>query len=157
MPFRLRLLCLGALLTAVPAHALTVPMTGWAATDSSQTTWADTAGACLLHEETLTQPYPSFQTADEARTFALRVQQTLMGQSEDGQKLTGVVTQPIDRAGTWTVLAVYVYTRSAVQYRATQLFLSVGGRLRLVTGSSANGEASACVGQMHEFLRFLAD
>ncbi len=150
-------LLVGSFLTAAPGQALTVPMTGWTATDSSGATWADSAGACLLHEEKLPQPYPTFGTADAARTFALKVQNALMGQTEGGQKLSTVVTQPVDRAGKWTVMAAYLFTQQNVQYRATQLYLSDGGKLRTVTGSSANGEASTCVGQMREFLRFLAD
>jgi hypothetical protein len=132
-------------------------MTGWAATDTSQKTWADPNGVCLLHEEQLTQAYPSFETADAARTFALKVQKALMDQTENGQKLQAVVTQPVDRAGKWTVMAAYLFTQNDVQYRATQLYLSNAGKLRTVTGSSADGEASACVNQMHEFLRYLAD
>lgn len=146
-----------ALLTATPVSALTVPMTGWTATDGSKSTWADPAGACLLHEEQLTQPYPTFDTADAARTFALKVQSALLGQVEGGQKLSAVVTQPVDRAGKWTVMAAYLFTQQAVQYRATQLYLSAGGKLKTITGSNADGEASACVGQMQEFLRYLAD
>jgi hypothetical protein len=139
------------------AAGLSVPMTGWAATDPSQKTWADPNGVCLLHEEQLTQAYPSFGTADAARTFALKVQKSLMEQTENGQKLQAVVTQPVDRAGKWTVMAAYLFTQNEVQYRATQLYLSNAGKLRTVTGSSADGEASPCVNQMHEFLRYLAD
>ena len=146
-----------AVFTVAPAWALTVPLTGWTSTDDTRATWADAAGVCLLREEKLTQPYPGFSTADAARSFALRVQTALLGQSENGQKLQSVVTQPVDRAGRWTVLAAYVFTQQQVQYHATQIYLSDGGKLRTVTGSSANGEASACVNQMREFLRFLAD
>ena len=147
----------GAILTAVPAWALTVPLTGWTATDSSGATWTDAAGACLMREEKLTQPYPSFTTAEAARAFALRVQAALLKQSENGQKLQSVVTQPVDRAGRWTVMTAYLFTQQQVQYHATQIYLSDSGKLRTVTGSSASGEASACVNQMREFLRFLAD
>ena len=143
--------------TAAPAWALTVPLTGWIATDDTGATWADAAGACLLREEKLTQPYPGFGTADAARSFALRVQTALLGQTENGQKLQSVVTQPVDRAGRWTVLAAYVFTQQQVQYHAIQIYLSDGGKLRTVTGSSVSGEASTCVNQMREFLRFLAD
>lgn len=146
-----------AALSLLPAQALTVPLTGWKATDSTRNTWADDAGACLLHEENLTQPYPTFDTADAARSFALRVQTALQAQSESGQKLQAVVTQPVDRAGKWTVMAAYLFTDKDVQYRATQLYLSDGGKLRTVTGSNADGEASNCVSQMREFLRYLAD
>ncbi len=144
-------------LCLTPGQALTVPLTGWKATDSTRNTWADDAGACLLHEENLTQSYPTFKTADAARTFALRVQTALQGQTEGGQKLQAVVTQPVDRAGKWTVMAAYLFTEKEVQYRATQLYLSDSGKLRTVTGSSADGEASSCVAQMREFLRYLAD
>jgi hypothetical protein len=153
----LKLLALGTLFLAAQGLSLSVPMTGWAATDSSGATWADSAGACLLREEQLTQPYPTFDTAEAARRFAIKVQSALLAQTEGGQKLSSVVTQPVDRAGKWTVLAAYVFSQQDVQYRATQLYLSDGGKLRTVTGSSADGEASACVTQMREFLRFLAD
>ena len=144
-------------LTLGGAQALTVPMTGWSAKDSSHSTWADSAGACVLKEESLPQPYPSFSTAEAARAFALKVQGALLGQNEGGQKLQAVITQPVDRAGKWTVMASYLFTSQEVQYRATQLYLSDQGKLRTVTGSSADGEASRCVGQMREFLRYLAD
>ena len=161
MPVWRALLCATALSAAAfcgaPALALTVPLNGWTATDSSGTTWADSAGACLLREEQLTQPYPTFDTADAARAFALKVQSALLAQSEGGQKLQSVVTQPVDRAGKWTVMAAYLFTQQQVQYRATQIYLSDGGRLRTVTGSSADKEASVCVSQMREFLRYLAD
>ena len=150
-------LALVALLTTGSGLSLSVPMTGWTATDTTGATWTDSAGACLLHEEKLPQPYPTFDTADAARTFAIKVQSALLGQTEGGQKLSSVVTQPVDRAGKWTVMAAYLFTQQDVQYRATQLYLSDSGRLRTVTGSSANGEASLCVSQMREFLRFLAD
>ena len=157
LPRTLRTLVVAAALSLLPARALTVPLTGWKATDPSQNTWADAAGACLLREENLTQSYPTFDTAEAARTFALRVQTALQGQTEGGQKLQSVVTQPVDRAGKWTVMAAYVFTDKDVQYRATQLYLSDAGKLRTVTGSSADGEASGCVSQMREFLRYLAD
>jgi hypothetical protein len=152
-----RALLITSLCSAVPALAITVPLSGWAATDDSQKTWADANGACLLSEQQLTQPYAGFDSAEAARAFALKVQSTLAGQSEGGQKLTSVVTQPVDRAGAWTIMATYLFVQQDVSYRATQLFLSDGGKLRTVTGSNTDGEASTCVSQMQEYLRYLAD
>ena len=135
-----------------PAQALTLPMNGWSATDASQKTWTDTNAACLVKEEALTQPDPGFTTLEAARAFSARLENTLRA-----QKLEGVIAQPVERAGRFTVLAAYLYSELGVQYHVTQLYLSDGGKLRTVTGSNANGEASECVVQMREFLRYLAN
>ncbi|MFC4453056.1 hypothetical protein [Deinococcus sonorensis] len=149
-----RLFTAGALLSSVlgSVQALSVPMSGWSASTPAQDTWNSDNGACVLQEMRLSQAFTSFQDAEAARKFALRIQQALMA-----QKLDAVVTQPVDRAGRWTVLAAYLFTKDGVQYRATQLYLSDAGKLRTVTGSTANGEASDCVAQMHDFLRYLAN
>ncbi len=147
-----RLLLLSLVLSAAPARAISVPISGWRALDAGQTNWTDGEAACMLREERLAQGYPGFTDRDSARAFAIRLQRALMA-----QKLQAVVAQPVERGDRWTVLASYLFTQGGVRYRAIQLYLSDDGRLRTVTGSNADGEASVCVGEMHDFLRFLAN
>jgi hypothetical protein len=144
------LLLLG--LCSLPAAALTLPLNGWTASDASGATWTDEAGACVLREQQLTQAYPVMPDAAAARTFAVRLQNALAA-----QKLTEVAATPVDRAGRWTVLASYIFEDQGVKYSAVQLYLSSGGKLRTLTGSAAQGEASECVNQMRQYLRYLAD
>lgn len=113
--------------------------------------WTDPAGACLLREERHGQAFPSFGTQAEAHRFALRLQNSL-GKS----RMREVVTQAVDRAGTWAVLAAYTHEANGVTYRISQLYLSDAGLLRTVTGSSAQHEASPCVNEMRTFLRYQA-
>lgn len=137
---------------ASPAQALVVPMGGWTPVAGNANVWTDVAGACLLREERHGQAFPTFRTLDEARTFALRLQKTL-----GGGTVSEVVTQPVERAGSWGVLAAYTHQEGGVSYRISQLYLSDAGILRTVTGSSAQHEASPCVNEMREFIRYLAN
>ena len=79
----------------------------------------------------------------------MRLQRTLGGQ----KTVSEVVTQPVERGGTWGVLAAYTHEANGVAYRISQLYLSDAGLLRTVTGSSAQHEANPCVNEMREFLR----
>lgn len=147
----LHLALLGALL-ACPARALIVPLTGWTPVNGNADIWTDPAGACLLREERHGQALPAFETQDKALAFAGRLQ-TSLGKGA----VRGVVTQPVERAGGWAVLAAYTFEDGGVAYRVSQLYLSDSGLLRTVTGSSAEHEASECVNAMREFLRYLAN
>ncbi|GAA5513377.1 hypothetical protein Dcar01_02110 [Deinococcus carri] len=151
-----------AALFSAPARALVVPLAGWTPVNGNANVWTDRAGACLLREERHGQAYPTFSTQEDARAFALRLQKAL-GQNKAGQdklgqnKLSEIVTQPVERAGTWAVLASYTHEQGGVAYRISQLYLSDAGLLRTVTGSSAQHEASACVNEMRDFIRYLAN
>ncbi|WP_156103424.1 hypothetical protein [Deinococcus sp. YIM 77859] len=138
-------------LLAPAAQGLVVPLQGWTPVNGNANVWTDPAGACVLREERHGQAFPTFRTQDEARRFALRLQSSL-AQS----RLREVVTQPVDRAGTWAVLAAYTHEDKGVAYRISELYLSDAGLLRTVTGSSAQHEASACVNEMRTFLRYQA-
>ncbi len=141
-----------AALSLPPAQALIVPMPGWTPVAGNANEWVDGAGACLLREEKHGQAFPAFKTQDQARAFALKLQSKL-----SARKVREVVTQPVDRAGAWSILASYSYEQSGITYRISQLYLSDSGILRTVTGSSAEFEGSPCVNAMREFLRYLAD
>lgn len=149
MPAPLRVLGAAFALSASPALALVVPMKGWTPVNGNANVWADTSGACLIREERHGQALPSFRTQAAARTFAVRLQRTLGGQ----KTVSEVVTQPVERGGTWGVLAAYTHEANGVAYRISQLYLSDAGLLRTVTGSSAQHEANPCVNEMREFLR----
>ncbi|WP_104990067.1 hypothetical protein [Deinococcus sp. NW-56] len=136
-------------LSAPSALALVVPMKGWTPVNGNAAVWADASGACLIREERHGQALPTFRTQASARTFAVRLQRTLGGQ----KTVAEVVTQPVERGGTWGVLAAYTHEANGVAYRISQLYLSDAGLLRTVTGSSAQHEASPCVNEMREFLR----
>ncbi|GAA5440986.1 hypothetical protein Dcae01_02515 [Deinococcus caeni] len=138
-------LCLGR------APALIVPMTGWTPQNGDANYWADARGECALREERHGQAFPTFTSPDDARSFALKLQSTL------GRSVSNVVTQPVDRAGQWGVLAAYDYQQGGVKYRVSQLFLSDSGVLRTVTGSSAAQGAPACANDMRDFIRYLAN
>jgi len=139
-------------LLAGPARALIVPMTGWAPVDGDARLWADSAGACALREERHGQAFPTFGTQGEARAFALRLHRSL-----SKSKVGDLVTQPVERGEGWGVLAVYSQQANGVTYDLRQLYLSDAGLLRTVTGSSARHEASPCVNEMREFLRYRAN
>ena len=74
-----------------------------------------------------------------------------------GRSVRSVVTQPVDRAGAWGVLAAYDYQQAGQTYRISQLYLSDRGVLRTVTGSAALKDAGACVNEMRDFIRYLAN
>lgn len=143
---------LAAALFAAPARALIVPLAGWTPVNGNANLWTDEAGACLLREDRSGQALPTLGTPEAARAFALRLQKSL-GKSG----VREIVTQPVERAGTWAVLAAYTHEDDGVTYRISQLYLSDAGLLRTVTGSSAQYEASACVNAMREFLRHQAN
>ncbi|MFC4425845.1 hypothetical protein [Deinococcus navajonensis] len=148
------LLC--ASLACGRADALVVPLAGWTPVSGNAQEWVDQAGACLLREERHGQAFPVFRSAEEARAFAGRLQNTLARQGS-AQKVSEVVAQPVDRAGVWSVLAAYSFEAAGVKYRVSQLYLSDKGVLRTVTGSSAQHEASECVNSMRDFIRYLAN
>ncbi|WP_425145441.1 hypothetical protein [Deinococcus sp.] len=135
-----------------PASALTLPLAGWTTTDAGAgaggSTWTDSAQACVLREDRLSQPFPSLPDAGAAGRLAVKMQKALLA-----QHFGEVVTQPVARGAGWAVLAAYTFAQDGVQYRAVQLFLSDAGKLRTVTGSYADGEASPCVNELHDFLR----
>lgn len=140
---------LAALLS--PAQALIVPLTGWTPVNGDANFWTDASGACLMREERSGQAFPTFTSAEDARAFALKLQGSL------GRSVRSVVTQPVDRAGAWGVLAAYDYHEAGTTYRISQLYLSDRGVLRTVTGSAAAKHAGACVNEMRDFIRFLAN
>ena len=131
---------------------LIVPLAGWTPVEGNANLWTDEAGACLLREDRSGQALPTLGTQEAARTFALRLQKSL-GRSG----VREIVTQPVERAGTWAVLAAYTHEEGGVAYRISQLYLSDAGLLRTVTGSSAQYEARACVNAMRDFLRYRAN
>ncbi|WP_184108768.1 hypothetical protein [Deinococcus metalli] len=139
------------LLLGGAAHGLIVPMTGWVPVNGDANVWTDATGACLMREERSGQAFPAFSSPDDARAFALKLQVTL------DKRVDAVVTQPIDRAGTWGVLAAYDYVQGGARYRVSQLYLSDRGILRTITGSSAVTGADACVNTMRDFIRYLAN
>lgn len=149
-PFRRGLALLSLGLTA-PAGALIVPMTGWVPVNGDANVWMDASGACLMREERHGQAFPSFGTPQAARSFALKLQASL------DKRMAAVVTQPVDRAGEWGVLAAYDYTEGGATYRVSQLYLSDSGLLRTITGSSALNESGECVNSMRDFIRYLAN
>ncbi|NTX99767.1 hypothetical protein [Deinococcus sp. JMULE3] len=134
-----------------PAQALIVPLTGWTPVNGDANYWTDPSGACLMREERSGQAFPTFTSAEDARTFALKLQSSL------GRSMRSVVTQPVDRAGAWGVLAAYDYQQAGVTYRISQLYLSDRGVLRTVTGSAAAKDAGACANEMRDFIRYLAN
>lgn len=149
----LRVLCAVLLSVSLsPAvSALIVPMTGWVPVNGDANYWTDESGACLMREERSGQAFPVFTSPEDARAFALKLQVVL------DRQMDSVVTQPVDRAGNWGVLAAYDYQQAGVTYRVSQLFLSDRGVLRTITGSSASGETGSCVTAMRDFIRYLAN
>ncbi|PYE53379.1 hypothetical protein DES52_109156 [Deinococcus yavapaiensis KR-236] len=129
--------------------AFAVPFENWDALPDG--TWQGGNGACLLKEERHQQPLPTFKTGDDARTFAARLQQALFA-----QKLVNVVTQPVEREGSWGVLASYRFASGGAEYNVSQLYLSSNGLLRTFTGSVKVGEFNQCVTDMQTFVRTMA-
>lgn len=129
--------------------ALAVPMPGWVPVNGDANLWTDSTGACLMREDRSGQAFPTFTSPDDARAFAMKLQVSL------DRRLDSVVTQPVDRAGTWGVLAAYNYQEGGETYRVSQLYLSDRGILRTITGSAAG--AGPCVNAMRDFIRYLAN
>ena len=144
-------LALFSLGLSASAGALIVPMTGWVPVNGDANVWMDASGACLMREERHGQAFPSFSAPEQARTFALKLQASL------DKRMASVVTQPVDRAGEWGVLAAYDYAEGGATYRVSQLYLSDSGILRTITGSSALDESGGCVNAMRDFIRHLAN
>lgn len=151
LPHRLTLTALALSALGAPAAALIVPMSGWVPVNGNANVWTNSSGACLLREERSEQTFPALASQDEALAFAARLRVQL------SKAVQTVVTQPVDRAGFWAVLAAYDYQRNGSTYQVSQLYLNDDGLLRTVTGSSADGEKDACVNTMREFIRYLAD
>ena len=149
-PMRALLALLPFVSTTALALAYTVPFPGWSAQDDR--TWGADSGVCVLREEKHQQDFTTFASREEAVTFAAKLQKALFA-----QKLAGVVTQPVERAGQWGVLASYTYTNAGETYSITQLYLSEGGKLRTFTGSSKGGVVDQCVTDMRSFVRYLAN
>lgn len=131
------------------AGAFAVPFENWDALPNG--TWQGGGGACLLKEERHQQPFPALRSADDARSFAARLQQALFA-----QKLVNVVTQPVERENGWGVLASYRFSASGAEYNVSQLYLSSNGVLRTFTGSVKVGEFNQCVTDMQTFVRTMA-
>lgn len=145
----LSLLTLGLL--GAPASALIVPMSGWVPVNGDTNVWTDAGGACLLREERSGQAFPALASQTEALAFAARLRAQL------SKSVAPVVIQPVDRAGTWGVLAAYDYKKDGATYKVSQLYVNDAGKLRTVTGSSAESEKGECVNAMREFIRYLTD
>ncbi|MFC3835491.1 MULTISPECIES: hypothetical protein [Deinococcus] len=141
----------GAVTLPGSAHALIVPMPGWVPVNGDANIWTDSTGKCVMREERYGQAFPTFRSPEDARTFALKLQTSL------DARVDAVVTQPVDRAGNWGVLAAYDYVQAGATYRVSQLYLSDRGILRTITGSSATTGADACVNAMRDFIRYLAN
>ncbi|OLV16526.1 hypothetical protein BOO71_0011629 [Deinococcus marmoris] len=133
------------------ASALIVPMSGWVPVNGNANVWTDTSGACLLREERSEQAFPVLASQEEALAFAAKLRVQL------SKSMGPVISQPVDRAGFWAVLAAYDYKKEDATYKVSQLYINDAGTLRTVTGSSADGEKGACVNAMREFIRYLAD
>ncbi|CAM3827821.1 hypothetical protein [Deinococcus frigens] len=138
-------------LLGASTSALIVPMNGWVPVNGNANVWTDTSGACLLREERSNQAFPILASQEEALAFAAKLRVQL------SKSVDTVVSQPVDRAGFWAVLAAYDYKKEGATYKVSQLYINDAGLLRTVTGSSADGEKGACVNAMREFIRYLAD
>lgn len=134
------------------ASALVVPLRGWTPIAGDASRWQGGGGECLIREMRHTQAFPAMLSAQSATAMANRLR-TSLGTAG----LREVTTQPLDREGTWAVLAGYVYSEGGVSYRVSQLYLSAEGRLRTVSGSSAVDTPSPCAASMREFIRFQAE
>ncbi|KQR27951.1 hypothetical protein [Deinococcus sp. Leaf326] len=146
-----RFLMLLALLCGL-APALVVPLRGWTPIAGDASRWQGGGGECLIREMRHTQAFPALPTQQSATAVANRLRASLSKAS-----LSEVTTQAVDRGATWAVLAGYVYAEGGARYRVSQLYLSDGGKLRTISGSSAAGTSSPCAASMREFIRYQAE
>ena len=149
---RLRRLALLLALLGGSAPALVVPLRGWTPIAGDASRWQGGGGECLIREMRHTQAFPALPTQQSATAMANRLRDSL-GKAGLGE----VTTQPVDRDTTWAVLAGYVYEEGGARYRVSQLYLSDGGKLRTISGSSAVGTDSPCAASMREFIRYQAE
>ena len=127
------------------AYAITPPA-GWVAAGSGL--WRDSQGACVIREQSFEQDFPVMLQQQDALSIGNKLQAALAKQG-----MSDIVIQPVSQASDWSVLMAYTYTVDDVRYNVAQLYLSQGGKLHTLTGSSAQGEASSCVNVMRNFLK----
>lgn len=127
------------------AFALTPPA-GWVSVDAS--TWRDPSGACVLRQQNFNQEFAPLSSQQDALSMGNKLQKALAKQG-----MSKVSIQPVSQQSDWSVLAAYTYTQSGVNYQIAQLYLSQGGKLQTLSGSNTEGEASACVNVMRNFIK----
>ncbi|AZI42499.1 hypothetical protein EHF33_06835 [Deinococcus psychrotolerans] len=127
------------------AYALTPPA-GWISVDAN--TWRDQSGACVLREQSFAQEFAPMSSQQDALSMGNKLQKALAKQG-----MMKVSIQPVSQQSDWSVLAAYTYAQSGVNYQIVQLYLSQGGKLHTLSGSNTEGEASACVNLMRNFIK----
>ncbi len=119
---------------------------GW--TQASDGTWHSARDLCVMGEDRSSKDYAPLTTLEDAQKAALGVQKNL-----EKQKLTGVQLEIVPRPDQFTLLAHFDYVAQGRPHRARQLYLSDGGKLRTLTGSSELPQDDACVFEMERFLK----
>jgi hypothetical protein len=149
-------LLIGAALLGGNSLALTPPA-GWVSSGSGA--WRDQSGACVLRAQNFDKPFTVLASQTQALALGGKLQKAL---SQSGMK--NVTFQAVGAAdsappsdllppGEWGVLAAYTYTQAEVRYQIVQLYFAQGGKLRTITGSHSEGEATGCVNTMRNFLK----
>jgi hypothetical protein len=120
--------------------------------EATDGTWHSSSDLCLIKEFRSSQKFRPLLEWDSAYAVSLLIDRNL-----EGQKLQNVSAELLPRPEQYGVLAKYQYLAEGKSYQAHQLYLAdEKGKLHTYTGSSAESEADACVGQMLKFLKFAA-
>ncbi|WP_293913952.1 hypothetical protein [Deinococcus sp.] len=151
-----RLLACAALLGGTALAQTPAPLTlpaGWVAAGSGA--WRDSSGACLLRVQNFGRPFSVLTSEQQALALGgkLRKALTQSGMASVTTQGVGPTDSGLTPAGEWGVLAAYTYTQAEVRYQIVQLYFAQGGKLRTITGSHSEGEASACVNVMRDLLK----
>ncbi len=145
----LPLLLAAATLMGSASASFNVPFAGWTA--SGPDAWQSAAGNCIIKEELHDQPFAALPDMPHATALAARLQQTLTA-----RKFTDVTAIPIERGGSFGLLATYLLDSAGNTYQITQLYLSNGGKLRTLTGSVQSSVTDKCAADITNYLRYLA-
>ncbi|WP_261664115.1 hypothetical protein [Deinococcus sp. Marseille-Q6407] len=131
-PLFVTALSLFALLPA--AHA--APQGKWTEVSAGQ--WADPARQCTYRAERRGQAFPLLRDQASAARLAGALK---TGLSRQGVR--DIQVRPVLRGQTWGLFASYVYPSAQGEAQVAQLYLSQGGVLRTVTGSTRARTISA--------------
>ncbi len=123
-----------------------VQLEGW--NKAQDGTWHSRADLCVMGQDRSSKDYAPLITLEDAKRAAMGVQKNL-----EKQNLTHVQLEIVPRPDQFALFAHFDYQAEDRPHRARQLYLSDGGKLKTLTGSSELPQDDACVFEMERFLK----
>jgi len=115
---------------------------------ASDGTWHSARDLCVMGQDRSSKDYAPLTTLEDAHKAALGVQKNL-----EKQELTDVQLEIVPRPDQFALFVHFDYVAQGRPHRARQLYLSDGGKLKTLTGSSELPQDDACVFEMERFLK----